>query len=134
MHGIEGIGEELEPGEYFVHIKMLWNNEKKYNSAVLAVYCPEYVKIEELDAKKGTTLSHIHRPGPSEKPLLFPRLRNRTHRHGRQHRYLPYRHHEIPIRLHRLDRRPLVNLYCRIRIFARTNVRCEDGYRTPFGE
>lgn len=53
IHALQEVGSELEPGDYFIRVRMLWNDEKKYNSAVLAVYAAEPVKIEELDGKKG---------------------------------------------------------------------------------
>lgn len=38
IHAMESVGQELEPGNYFVRLRMLWKNEKKYNTAVLVVY------------------------------------------------------------------------------------------------
>lgn len=71
IHALESVGEEFEPGVYFVRLKMLWVDEKKYNSGVLAVYAAEQVQIEEIDPKKGN-LFILFRFGIPQETFLLP--------------------------------------------------------------
>ena len=40
-------------GDYFVRIKMQWNNPDKYNNAVLSFFCPDEVKFSRIAPEKG---------------------------------------------------------------------------------
>lgn len=42
----EDVCKDLDAGEYFVRVRMLWINDQSYNTAVLSVYSGEYVDIE----------------------------------------------------------------------------------------
>lgn len=53
VHAFENIVEKLEAGDYFVRVRMLWQDDTKYNKAVLAVYAPEAVNLERLSNDIG---------------------------------------------------------------------------------
>lgn len=45
VHAFQDIFQSLDEGEYFIRIRMLWNDEDKYNTAVLGCYANSVVKI-----------------------------------------------------------------------------------------
>lgn len=53
VHMHDDIYLDLEPGTYFVRIRMLWNSAK-YRTAVLSAYAAESITFQACNAETGT--------------------------------------------------------------------------------
>lgn len=55
IHMNDDMFMNLEPGEYFIRMRVMWETEK-YREGVLAAYAPEAVSFQQHSRDAGTRL------------------------------------------------------------------------------